>query len=248
MEFTRIFTENSKNEILSYKPEEELILAKKIKKTLLPFEDIIKKNIISETGFISFLNLRKIMEDTKIEMKDDYAQFLFYQMKQFDEKNISLYDLKVDKLFEILDNTEHDSKMNSESDIEISNDEYIQIITNFILQLSNILIEKNTNLRNLLKDIIQNVQGENLNEKLDIILIDDFINKMKQIGIEFTDLEIYCLFSRYKISDNYEVISVDLIEKELENLQINNFGKIQSNNIGEKVMENVEEENEENTN
>ena len=181
-------------------------------------------------------------------MKDDYAQFLFYQMKQFDNKNVSLYDLKVDNLFEILENTEHDSKMDSESDIEISNDEYIQIITNFILQLSNILIEKKTTLRILLKDIIQNVQDENSSEKLDIILIDDFINKMKQIGIEFTDLEIYCLFSRYKISDDYEVISVDLIEKELENLQINNFGKIQSNNIGEKVMENVEEENEENTN
>ena len=139
--------------------------------------------------------------------------------------------------------------MDSESDIEISNDEYIQIITNFILQLSNILIEKKTSLRILLKDIIQNVQDENSSEKLDIILIDDFINKMKEIGIDIkNDLEIYCLFSRYKISDNYEVISVDLIEKELENFQINNFGKIQSNNIGEKVMENVEEENEENTN
>ena len=182
-------------------------------------------------------------------MKDDYAQYLFYQMKQFDNKNVSLYDLKVENLFEILDNTEHDSKMNSESDIEISNDEYIQIITNFILQLSNILIEKKTTLRILLKDIIQNVQDENSSEKLDIILIDDFINKMKEIGIEIkNDLDIYCLFSRYKISDNYEVISVDLIEKELENFQINNFGNIQSNNIGEKVMENVEEENEENTN
>jgi len=231
-----------------YKKEEELKLKKKVKKYLLPYKEILKTKLNSETGFISFLYLKKILEEQKIDMKDDYAQFLFYQMKQFDNKNVSLYDLKVENLFEILDNTEHDSKMNSESDIEISNDEYIQIITNFILQLSNILIEKNTTLRNLLKDIIQNVQGENLNEKLDIILIDDFINKMKQIGIEFTDLEIYCLFSRYKISDNYEVISVDLIEKELENLQINNFGKIQSNNIGEKVMENVEEENEENTN
>jgi hypothetical protein len=231
-----------------YKSEEELKLKKKVKKSLLPYKEILKTKLNSENGFISFLYLKKILEDQKIEMKDDYAQYLFYQMKQFDNKNVSLYDLKVDNLFEILENTEHDSKMDSESDIEISNDEYIQIITNFILQLSNILIEKNTTLRNLLKDIIQNVQGENLNEKLDIILIDDFINKMKQIGIEFTDLEIYCLFSRYKISDNYEVISVDLIEKELENFQINNFGNIQSNNIGEKVMENVEEENEENTN
>ena len=232
-----------------YKSEEELKLKKKVKKSLLPYKEILKTKLNSENGFISFLYLKKILEDQKIEMKDDYAQYLFYQMKQFDNKNVSLYDLKVDNLFEILENTEHDSKMDSESDIEISNDEYIQIITNFILQLSNILIEKKTTLRILLKDIIQNVQDENSSEKLDIILIDDFINKMKEIGIDIkNDLEIFCLFSRYKISDHYEVISVDLIEKELENFQINNFGNIQSNNIGEKVMENVEEENEENTN
>ena len=137
-------------------------------------------------------------------------------MKQFDNKNASLYDLKVENLFEILENTEHDSKMDSESDIEITNDEFIQIITNFILQLSNVLIEQKTTLRNLLKDIIQNVHDENSNEKLDIILIDDFINKMKEIGIEIkNDLDIYCLFSRYKITEEYGIISINLIEKSL---------------------------------
>ena len=231
-----------------YKPEEELILAKKIKKTLLPFEDIIKKNIISETGFISFLNLRKIMEDTKIEMKDDYAQFLFYQMKQFNNPEISIYDLKIDNLIEILENKEHDSKMNTESDIEISNDEYVQIITNFANKLANYIKEKKTNLRLILKDIIQNVQAENTNEKLDVVLIEDFIGKMKEIGIQInSDLEIYCLFSRYKISDDYEVISVDLLEKELENFQINRINQIGQNNIGEQVIEDVDEENEDNT-
>ena len=228
-----------------YKPEEELILTKKIKKTLLPFEDIIKKNIISETGFISFINLRKIMEDTKIEMKDDYAQFLFYQMKQFDEKNISLYDLKVDKLFEILNNTEHDSKMDTESDIEISNDEYFEIITNFTFQLSNVLKEKNLNLKDIFKDVIDSLHTNNPNEILEVVTIENFINKMKEIGIEIkSDLEIYCLFSRYKVSDDYEVISIDLIQKELENYK--SLTQIQNNNVGEKVMENVEEVNEEN--
>ena len=231
-----------------YKPEEELILTKKIKKTLLPFEDIIKKNIISETGFISFINLRKIMEDTKIEMKDDYAQFLFYQMKQFNNPEISIYDLKIDNLIEILENKEHDSKMNTESDIEISNDEYVQIITNFANQLANYIKEKKTNLRLILKDIIQNVQAENTNEKLDVVLIEDFIGKMKEIGIQInSDLEIYCLFSRYKISDEYEVISVDLLEKELENFQISRINQIGQNNIGEQVIEDIEEENEDNT-
>ena len=231
-----------------YSPEEELVLNKKVKKTLIPFKDIIKQNLISDTGFISFINLRKIMEDAKIEMKDDYAQYLFYQMKQFDNNETSIYNLKIQNLFDILENTEHDSKMNTESDIEISNDEYVQIITNFANQLSNYIKEKKTNLRIILKDVIQNVQAEGMNEKLDVVLIEDFIGKMKEIGIQInSDLEIYCLFSRYKISDEYEVISVDLLEKELENFQINRINQIGQNNIGEQVIEDVEEENEDNT-
>ena len=231
--------------IKTYSPEEELILKKKVKKSLLPFKDLIKSKLNTENGFVSFLYLKKIMEEQKIEMKDDYAQFLFYQMKQFDEKNISLYDLKVDKLFEILNNTEHDSKMDTESDIEISNDEYFEIITNFTFQLSNVLKEKNLNLKDIFKDVIDSLHTNNPNEILEVVTIENFINKMKEIGIEIkSDLEIYCLFSRYKVSDDYEVISIDLIQKELENYK--SLTQIQNNNVGEKVMENVEEVNEEN--
>ena len=231
--------------IKTYSPEEELILKKKVKKSLLPFKDLIKSKLNTENGFVSFLYLKKIMEEQKIEMKDDYAQFLFYQMKQFDEKNISLYDLKVDKLFEILNNTEHDSKMDTESDIEISNDEYFEIITNFTFQLSNVLKEKNLNLKDIFKDVIDSLHTNNPNEILEVVTIENFINKMKEIGIEIkSDLEIYCLFSRYKVSDDYEVISIDLLQKELENYK--SLTQIQNNNVGEKVMENVEEVNEEN--
>ena len=80
-----------------YTSDEELLLSKKVKKTLLPFEEKIKAKLSSAStkGFVSFLLLKKAMEEEKIVMKDDYVQFLFYKMKQFDEKGISLYDLKI---------------------------------------------------------------------------------------------------------------------------------------------------------
>ena len=66
---------------------------------------------------------------------------------------------------------------------------------------------------------------------------------MKNIGIEMkSELEVYCLFSRYKISDEYEVISVDLLEKEIEAYEQSKINE----NASKKVMENVEEENESN--
>jgi hypothetical protein len=135
--------------------------------------------------------------------------------------------------------------MDTESDIEISNDEYFEIITNFTFQLSNVLKEKNLNLKDIFKDVIDSLHTNNPNEILEVVTIENFINKMKEIGIEIkSDLEIYCLFSRYKVSDDYEVISIDLLQKELENYK--SLTQIQNNNVGEKVMENVEEVNEEN--
>ncbi len=228
-----------------YNQEEEITFNKKVKKSLLPYKELLQKNLISDTGFISYINLRKIMEDAKIEMKDDYSQFLFYYMKQYDNPNIPIDNLKIQNLFDILENTENDEKMNTESDIEISNEEYVQIITNFATQLSDYIKEKKTTLKLILKDIIQTVQAENLSDKFDVVLIEDFIKKMKEIGIHIdSDLEIYCIYSRYKISDEYEVLSVELLEKELENFQISKINQIGQNNIGEQVIEDVDEENE----
>ena len=43
---------------------------------------------------------------------------------------------------------------------------------------------------------------------------------MKEIGIDLNDeIKIYCLFSRYKLSDEYEIISANILEKELENFK-----------------------------
>ena len=113
-----------------YNQNEDSLFNKKVKKTLLPYKDIFQKNLTSETGFISYINLKKRMKDLKIEMKDDYSQYLFYFVKQYDNPNNPIDYLKIQNLFDILENKENDEKMNTESDIEIC-EEYVQIITNF---------------------------------------------------------------------------------------------------------------------
>ena len=155
--------------------------------------------------------------------------------------------------------------MNTESDIEITNEEYVNIITNFGTQLLNYLNTNHTDLRTVLGDIVQNLSGDDTNEKMEVVFIEPFVNRMKEIGIELNDeIKIYCLFSRYKLSDEYEIISVNLLEKELENFKNTkigytneisglNSGIPKDNNINDlsptyksKVMEKVQEENEEN--
>ena len=91
--------------------------------------------------------------------------------------------------------------MNTESDIEIC-EEYVQIITNFTNQLSNYIKEKKSNLKLILKDIIQVIKAENLNDKFEIVLIEDFIKKMKEIGIQNIKLKsIKIIFIKVNIKN-----------------------------------------------
>ena len=130
--------------IKEYPPEQELFLNKKVKKYLLPKKNIIldklklyQKNDTAKNKYITFKNLKKIIEEENIELKEQYFVFLFYALKKFDDPNASLDDLKYEILFDILNNTENDSKMDEESDLEISDDEYNQIIADFQMKLIN---------------------------------------------------------------------------------------------------------------
>ena len=77
---------------------------------------------------------------------------------------------------------------------------------------------------------------------------------MKEIGIAINnDIETFCIFNRYKLTDDYEIISINLLERELENFkEINSNRNLNNNNIDnkdkvmDKVMEKVQEETEDN--
>ena len=236
--------------VKTYTSEQELTLSKKVKKYLLPKKDIILSKLEPfKNKYISFIFLKQIIEEQKIEMKDEYSQYLFYALKRFDAPEISLYDLKVQNLFDIMNNDKNDSKMEEESDVEITNEEYTHIITSFGMQLLNYLNSHNTTLKNVLSGLIQNISAEDEDdgeESIEIVFIEPFINRMKEIGIKINgDIETFCLYSRYKLSDEYEVISVNLLEKELENF--NNLAKMSKNKENkDKLMEKVQEENEDN--
>ena len=258
------------NNITIYTPDQEILLGKKVKKSFMnKKEEINKKYGSYKDTYVTFDFMKKLIEEEKIVIKDEYVQYLFFEMKRFEDPSRSLNDLKMKNFYDILDNNENESKMDTESDIEITNEEYISIITGFGTQLLNYLERNHTDLRTVLGDIVQNLSGEDSVEKIEVVFIEPFVNRMKEIGIELNDeIKIYCLFSRYKLSDEYEIISVNLLEKELENFknskinysnELNAISSALGSNIGDmnnmneigpsyknKVMEKVQEENEEN--
>ena len=244
--------------IKQYPKEQEIFLSKKVKKYLLPKKDVLYEKLNSfNSNYISFLLLKKIIEEEKIELKEQYFVYLFYALKKFDDPEASLNDLKYKILFDdIINDTNNDSKMDEESDLEISDDDYNQIITDFQMRLLHYINSHHTNLRFILNGLIQVSTWGDDNNIIEVVLIKPFFERMKEIGIWMNDeLELYCIFNRYKLSEKYEGMNIYLLEEELKNLKVN-YNKINDgnnnnnkyNNLNEQViMENVKEENEDNS-
>ena len=234
--------------IKEYPKEQEIFLTKKVKKYLLPKKNIISEKLMSSNNkYISFITLKKIIEEENIELKEQYFVYLFYVLKKFDDPKASLNDLKYEILFDIISDTENDSKMNEESDLEISDDEYNQIISNFQIKLINYINENHTNLRFILNDLIEVTSFGDDNNVMEVVLIKPFFERMKEIGIWLNnDLEIYCIFNRYKLSEKYEGINIYLLEEELNNLKIS-YNEFNNHSNGKICMENIKEESEENS-
>ena len=238
--------------IKDYPKDQELFLNKKVKKYLLPKKDIIFEKLDSyknNNKYISSLILKKIIEEGKIELKEQYFVYLFYALKKFDDPMASLDDLKIDLLFDIINDSNNDSKMDEESDLEISDEEYNQIIIEFQTKLLHYINSNHTNLRFVLNGLIQVTNWGEDNNVIEVVLIRPFFERMKEIGIWMNnELEIYCIFNRYKLSEKYEGINIYLLEEELKNLKINYNKTSRNSNLNEQIiMENIKEENEENS-
>ena len=84
-------------------------MKKKVKKHFLPQKDlIIKKLEPFKNKYISFYFLKQLVEELAIDLKEEYFQYLFYELKKFDDPNASIYDLKTQNLYDILEDSQND--------------------------------------------------------------------------------------------------------------------------------------------
>ena len=128
--------------------EEKLIerLNRKYKdKADLLLKLINEENTLNEE-YISLLDVKDIIDNNNIDLKDKYIEFIFYLMKKFDDKKAKLSDLKISNYANILNNNsqelnledklnknENENKKKSEDekeDIKISDDKKNSITDN----------------------------------------------------------------------------------------------------------------------
>ena len=56
----------------------------------------------NKKGYITFLNLRKILEKMKLKLKNELIEYLIYLLKSYNDENSSITELKYDNIIKIL--------------------------------------------------------------------------------------------------------------------------------------------------
>ena len=106
---------------------------------------------------------------------------------------------------------EKNSKM-EDSMTEITNEEYIKQISDAIKIMKNGLKKKNINFLEFIEGIKQAIQLDN--KTIECFTIDDFNEKLKEIGIIFSDLKLSCLCSKYSLPNELRIIEVKNMEQD----------------------------------
>lgn len=226
-----------------YKQEKENKIKKKLRKYLKSHADYLKNILVSndanKTGLVTFISLRKILESISLRLKDKYIEYLIYAMKSANttSPSASIYDLNYDIMFKIIEEAPDDSKDSfssddedfnnesneekDESEIVITSDQFHEKVNNFLKSLMDHMKENKTSIRQIFSSRIYRpceVEKDPMFKEYsdEAVELKIFLEEMNKINISLSNLDVYCLYTKFKIVDDYEAISITGIERELD--------------------------------
>ena len=189
--------------------EEEILNAFAIE--LQPFKEKLKSNLEKyENNLINFDSLKKIFDELKINLSDDYYQFLLYKMKENITEKSSIFDLNYKVIIDLLErdinlngisnnlNPEENKIIDEETETE---EEKINIQVGLVLkELKQAMIKNKTNFEDECRSIIHNLEIEN--KKVKGIDKGDFFRIFKKYKIEIDENAKNYIFDLFKVENS----------------------------------------------
>ena len=226
--------------ITIYDKKTNEFLLNKLKKYLFP----VIKNFLSKIGSsnqITFFNLREIMSEINLSLKEKYTEYLIYCMKSSIRKNNKIFNLDCTYLKSIINNKGTDTNMNTSIE-DVQNED--ELVTSMLFALKDYL--KGKKLRECFNsDEVFNPQSED-GVDLDLCVeLNNFLSFLRykvKYGKENSDKQ--AIFNRYNLDKDYNVISLDQIENDLIQITNSNVYKESANEIMPKSKANVDISNE----
>jgi len=219
--------ENFKKRLKS-KYNSQLIKLKELLKEFISKNQKDKNN----EDYISIKEIKNILDNNNdIKIKGKYIEFIIYYMKQFDDKNASLLDLKVEKLENILseplENVEQDVNNNennqnnptesNESGEEVSPSVFNKNIHEVLLLIKQIMKNENKSLKEIFVDSIVKITKPNS----DVITLDSFADELNKRKIKLNYLQMSCFNYKYCINEELHALDIEKIEQDINNFNEN---------------------------
>ena len=255
-EFKNLFLSFFSNVIYynsNQKEEFNKLLASKFYNKKTQFLEIVSFFDENKKGFITFTTLKKILENLKLKFNNEILEYLIFLMKNYNEENTSLNELKYTNLINVIENSEIDPNLiekndeinnnnnnnnNDDEPIEITNEEYLNNVKEIIAKIGTALINKKRNFDNIFNSCVSKSKTE-----FKGIRLVNLVEKLKSdFNIELSNIEIFCLFTKVKpdkknLSKNEdddedieEIIDYNKLKKEVEEFIKNNNNNLNNKN------------------
>lgn len=153
-------------------------------------------------------------------------------------------DSKVDSSVERDVNEEDDNNMyqperqeEEDSEVVITTDQLNERVSKIISKLKKYMEENNKTIKGIFKNDIFEAELDDAGarSRVDVIELKTFIPVLQQIGIELDNIDMFCIYTKLKIVDDFEVIGVDNLMKEFESHS--SPGKLSKLKVHNEIME-----------
>lgn len=189
------------SDIVLYSNEDSEKLNKIINRKIYPKKDKLQKelNFFDENnnGFISFVVLKKIIDNVKLNISNEQLEYLIYLMKK-DETCVGLKQLNYYNLINILTPLNEDENCNAEDDsiIEITNEEYLKKANDIMQKIAGELSKKQKSFDDIFFKYSSN---KNNQQEIELSKVVDVLKQDFEMSL--TPIEVFCLFSKVKLEE-----------------------------------------------
>jgi len=122
-----------------------------------------------------------------------------------------------------LQNVEHGSipeqKEEDDEEVVLTMKEFDQKVDRILSKLADILLQNKSTVRNFFKSVMA-IHSVNREETYEVIPLVELINIVKDRGLTVDTIDIYCIYTKLKYSDEFEMIDVNKLIEEMLNYGI----------------------------
>jgi hypothetical protein len=182
--------------------------------------------ILDEMKYLNFVNIfnnEEKAENGKIKNEDKMKPESSQEKIKHSPLNTDLEEVKIHSDVANKEPINHKSipeqKEEDDEEVVLTMKEFDQKVDRMISKLADVLLENKSTVRSFFKSVIA-IHSVNREETYEAIPLVELINAVRDRGLSVDTIDIYCIYTKLKYSDEFEMIDVNKLVEEMLNYGI----------------------------